>query len=243
MIKQDNHNLQAKLDLRRHFLRQLPMDRPLSVLDCFSGSEVIWTKLRTEFNVGEYLALDTKAKANRLKLDSLKYLQVQRWQHDVIDLDAYGSPWRHWMEVLKRGQNCIVFLTVGNLQTDQKTIGNLSNRQFENAVAEFLGITFATERHAELQPFSRVINGLCLDYLLDQANVQGFNLKEVTEAVNKGGNARYFGLELRRKELKSNGESVIIKPSAGTCRESVRPAASEPQTTGQPAVTGDAEKE
>lgn len=141
MIKQDNHNLQAKLDLRRHFLRQLPMDRPLSVLDCFSGSEVIWTKLRTEFNVGEYLALDTKAKANRLKLDSLKYLQVQRWQHDVIDLDAYGCfrKWQNCWNPLLPASESFTACPLARLTINWRRLSRLARRWSANASRPFIG--------------------------------------------------------------------------------------------------------
>ena len=51
--KTDNHNLRAKLELRREMLRDFPRNKPLSVCDCFSGSEAIWTQLRREFNIGE----------------------------------------------------------------------------------------------------------------------------------------------------------------------------------------------
>ena len=112
--KTDNHNLGAKLALRRRFLSDFHSAEPFSVVDCFSGGEALWTPLRAEFPVAEYLALDVKEKRGRLKIDSLRYLQNQEWNHDVIDLDAYGSPWRHWYEVLKRGKTCTVFLTIGN---------------------------------------------------------------------------------------------------------------------------------
>ena len=119
MKKTDNHNLKAKVELRRHFLRLAKYDRPISVCDCFSGGEVIWGTLSKDFDIGEYLALDVKEKRGRLKLDSFRYLQNQQWHHDVVDLDAYGSPWRHFFEVCKRLAQCVsgqllVFLTIGN---------------------------------------------------------------------------------------------------------------------------------
>jgi hypothetical protein len=97
--KTDNHNLRAKLELRREFLREFPPAKALSVCDCFSGeAEAIWTPLRGEFNIGEYLALDVKAKPNRLKLDSLRYLQNQLWTHDVIDLDVTKDSRQWWKD-------------------------------------------------------------------------------------------------------------------------------------------------
>jgi hypothetical protein len=179
--KTDNHNLRAKLELRRTMLRDFPRAKSLSVCDCFSGeTEAIWTQLRREFNVGEYLALDVKAKPNRLKLDSLRYLQNQIWQHDVIDLDAYGSPWRHWFEVLRREQSCLVFLTIGNTM--------FRNQQSEALAA--LGITFKIPigLHAALA-------GIITEHVLAAA-LKKFTITRSLEALNSGGNARYIGVRL-----------------------------------------------
>lgn len=183
--KTDNHNLKAKLDLRRSFLREYNPDKPLSVVDCFSGEEeAIWTQLRSEFNVGAYLALDIKPKRNRLKLDSLRYLQTQNWTHDVIDLDAYGSPWRHWHGVLKRGLDCTVFLTVGST----------GFRSQQTEALQTLGITFPVPIgfHAGLEQLVITANlGLALDR---------FEVLRAAQAENPGGNALYFGLRLKKRE-------------------------------------------
>jgi len=183
MTKTDNHNLAAKLELRRELLRTI--EGPLSVADCFSGtSEAIWTALRKEFNVREYIALDLKAKGRRLKLDSLRYLQGQRWTHDIIDLDAYGSPWRHWFEVLKRGRSCIVFLTIGNTMF----------RQQQAEALRMMGITFKLPGGLH-SAVSESAAAYCL-----AAALANFNVERSLEAENHG-NARYIGVKLRRKEL------------------------------------------
>lgn len=91
--KTDNHNLRAKLDLRRAMLRKLKPG--FSVLDCFAGEQKIWTRLRQEFECGEYLSIDEKPGRGRLKMDSLRFLQNQKWSADVVDLDCYGCPWDH----------------------------------------------------------------------------------------------------------------------------------------------------
>lgn len=192
--KTDNHNLRAKLELRRAMLNSLLAARKksgqgpaLSVCDCFSGErEAIWTQLRKEFNIGDYLALDVKAKPNRLKLDSLRYLQNQLWTHDVIDLDAYGSPWRHWFEVLRRGQSCLVFLTIGNTMFRQQ--------QSEGLAA--LGITFEIPGglHA-------AVSAIVAEYSL-AACLQKFTVIKAIEALNPGGNARYIGIQLEKQAEK-----------------------------------------
>lgn len=185
--KCDNHNLKAKLDLRRELLKDYQPKRGLSVVDCFSGErEAIWTQLRREFNVSEYFALDVKAKDRRLKMDSLRYLQNQKWAHDVVDLDAYGSPWAHWFEVLRRGRECTVFLTVGNVGFKQQ--------QLEALAA--LGITFRIP--GGLHGF---VAELVCDHCIGKA-LEKFTITKAVEALNPGGNARYFGLRLVPKKAR-----------------------------------------
>lgn len=186
--KIDNHNPAAKLALRRQLLREALRASPsafrrqgLSVCDCFSGSETLWGVLRLEFPVREYLALDVKPKRARLKLDSLRYLQNQKWEHDVIDLDAYGSPWRHYFEVLKRRRPCVVFLTIGSTGMQIQQTEALSR----------LGITFKVPGglHASLAP-------MITERTLGAFHAYGLQLLSGWEASNPGGSARYIGLRL-----------------------------------------------
>lgn len=191
--KTDNHLLDAKVELRRRLLHDQKQFARLSVVDCFSGSETIWKILQKEFKVAEYLALDTKTKRARLKLDSLRYLQGQQWDHNIIDLDAYGSPWRHWFEVLKRGKSCIVFLTVGN---------TIFKQQQTEAIAR-LGIDFKVP--AGLQgALAEIICDFCLAALYDF----GFTIQAALEAKNPGGSAKYFGIHIVKnvKSKESKGQ-------------------------------------
>lgn len=185
MTKTDNHNLRAKLELRRHFLRAARFRRPISVVDCFSGSEVIWSTLAREFKVAEYLALDMKEKRGRLKMDSVRYLQNQAWTHDVVDLDAYGSPWRHFFEVVQRcnsnGRPMVVFLTIGN---------TLFKGQQKEAL-EFLGIPFKLPTAIQGQ-----LADLVFEHCLAAPLVSGLSIERAAEALNPGGSARYVGLQI-----------------------------------------------
>lgn len=182
--KTDNHNLAAKLALRRHFLEKYKNPNGFSVVDCFSGGEAIWSRLRREFSVREYLALDVKEKRGRLKLDSLRYLQGE-WDHDVIDLDAYGSPWRHWNEVLVRKRSCIVFLTVGS---------TMFRAQQKEAVAQ-LGITFDIPPGLQMH-----LEELVLERQLTRYADFGLACEHAMEAENPGGSARYFGMKLVKND-------------------------------------------
>lgn len=180
--KTDNHNIDAKLALRRACLK---VGAPIKVLDCFSGSEAIWRILRNEYDVTEYLALDVKRKKNRLKIDSLKVLTGQTWTHDVIDLDAYGSPWAHWHEVLKsdRHKQLTVFLTIGSA-----VFGRLSGFAIKS-----MGIPGETPAGMHKQ-----LNKKSLSYCLAECYKYAWIVEEAKEAPNPGGSARYIGLNLKK---------------------------------------------
>lgn len=112
MKKTDNGNLKQKLDLRRRFLRKLSGD--INVFDACQGSGVLWTILRSEFAIGNYLGVDTKYKAGRLKVDSKRILQTKPVA-DIYDIDTYGSPFEHYEILLGFiARPAIVFMTMGN---------------------------------------------------------------------------------------------------------------------------------
>jgi hypothetical protein len=195
--KTDNHHLGAKLALRRKFLETFHADKPFSVVDCFSGeAEAIWTRLRAEFPVREYLALDVKKKRGRLKMDSLRYLQNQEWRHDVVDLDAYGAPWRHWYEVLKRGRSVTVFLTIGNTM--------FKKQQSEAQAAA--GLTFKTLSGRVAFKIPAGLHGSVTE-IVEKYNLalacDRYSIPLAMEAENNGGTARYIGVRLEKLPAKS----------------------------------------
>lgn len=123
--KTDNSNLPAKLELRRYFLRKYHGIEATEVLDCCQGSGFIWSRLRCEFNVRSYWGLDVKPKKGRLKIDSSRVLEQPGWPQNVIDIDTYGSPWKHWFALIRTiAHPTTVFLTVGQVATG--TVGRLS---------------------------------------------------------------------------------------------------------------------
>lgn len=181
--KTDNHNLRAKLDLRR---KMLSGQSGLLVMDCFSGQdEAIWKQLRLELQVSEYLALDLKRKRNRLAIDSLRVLEGQKWHHDVIDLDAYGSPWEHWFQVLAsdRHRSLTVFLTIGSA-----VMGSLPK-----IALQALGVPPDTPTGMHKQLTEDAVNA-CLSATYEY----NWKVAEAFEAENPGGNARYIGVKLQK---------------------------------------------
>lgn len=110
----DNDNLAAKLALRRHFLQAYHTDGNARVFDCCQGSAVIWTTLRAEHKIASYWGVDLKPKSGRLKIDSVRVLEQPGWLENIIDVDTYGAPWKHWSAILRNAKGpTTVFLTIG----------------------------------------------------------------------------------------------------------------------------------
>lgn len=197
--KTDNHNPAAKLELRRYFLRRYPA--AFDVFDCCQGEGLLWAELRSEFKLAHYLGVDLKAKKGRLKIDSARILDQPGWTFNVIDVDTYGAPWKHWFALLKHAPNesaLTVFLTIGIVN-----IGGISSRA-DSDTCRALGIDslFARmkSRGATVPPS---LTGLARDRLgfaacICAAENFGFKISELIESENDGGHARYIGARLNR---------------------------------------------
>lgn len=186
----DNDNLPAKLALRRHFLSRYHVDDPPRVFDACQGSGVIWKHLRAEFKVATYWGVDLKRKSGRLKVDSAELIAAGL-SENVIDVDTYGSPWAHWVAILKTTRAPrTVFLTIGEHGVRQ--------RPLTRAEAQLLG----------LEPlYSAMPNKLklrlaktMLERLIACAELRGFKLIEVSEA-DRGLSARYLGVRLEPQPI------------------------------------------
>ncbi len=188
--KTDNHNPATKLLLRRHFLGRYHRDRAPRVLDCFQGSGLIWGQLGAEFPIASYWGVDLKPKKGRLKIDSARILEQEGWAADVVDLDAYGSPWTHWRNLVRtfRGDRVSVFLTFGMV----KMFGLSAN--CDATVLDMAGCRFSRPLPTSLR--SR-FNGWALDYALGDARKHELDAVEVQEAFPQG-RARYIGVHLTR---------------------------------------------
>lgn len=117
----DNKNLDPKLVLRRHVIREA-MHRwpgqfdPLTVMDCCAGEGVIWRELRKDFAVSGYTPIDlVPRQPGTIRGDSLRLLKTfSLGNYSVIDVDTYGDPWAHWLTMLPLiTRPTAVFLTRG----------------------------------------------------------------------------------------------------------------------------------
>lgn len=184
MVKIDNHNAHAKLELRRYFLRKYP--GPHHVLDCCQGEAVLWNRLREEFAIDSYWGVDLKRKKGRLKIDSTRILAQPGWIQNVIDIDTYGSPWKHWQAMLPNvSRPTTVFLTIGKGRQQETIMCNV-----------LLGCLGITSEFAKALPkclkSEHIFGDIGVHAMLGQATSD-----EIIEAKHAGF-ARYIGLRLTK---------------------------------------------
>jgi len=188
VTKTDNHDPAAKLELRRWFLREYHAVGPLDVLDCCQGSGHLWGQLRQEFQVDRYWGLDTKPKQGRLKLDSMRVLAQPGWTQNVIDIDTYGSPWKHWLALLPNlTQPTTVFLTIGQLR--------IGGGQVDRIALESVGIGGLKLP----QSLGTKLHDFAVRYCLTRCYDYGLITVSAMESVSDG-NARYVGIRLEKRD-------------------------------------------
>lgn len=205
----ENSHLEVKLLLRRHFLGRYHHTGDRRVFDGFQARGLLWSILRKEFPLTTYWGVDVQEKKGRIKIDSARVLAQPGWRENIIDLDAYGSPWKHWLGMLSAAERSLtVFLTVGS----RKGIQRRPLMKMEKALLE---IPFKLPRAigANLVP-------LTLNWMLAQA-CERFDVAEACEAVPST-TARYFGIRLELKKSKVlSPESKAQKAGARQNRKAI----------------------
>jgi hypothetical protein len=158
------------------------------VLDCCQGSGILWSRLRAEFPCDSYLGLDLKAQKGRLRLDSARYLALPGWDHDVVDIDTWGSPWNHYFNLLPNLMGpTTVFLTIGQRITG--TVGRMADDALGALGLGKLGKRLPLGFHVKLA-------GIAVSYCLTRSCVNGIILAYAAEACSANRNARYLGVRL-----------------------------------------------
>jgi hypothetical protein len=110
-IKTDNSYMADKVYLR---LGHLPDKGIVSVLDCYSGSGIIWRGVaRLTQKKIRRIPMDEKDDVGfHLPGDNLKYLKtMELGTFDVIDLDAYGIPYEQMKLIREKNYQGVVFVT------------------------------------------------------------------------------------------------------------------------------------
>lgn len=118
----ENSYFYDKVALR---LKHLPEKEKISVLDCFSGKNRIWNKIKERSDKRiDVLRIEKKQKKDvYLKGDNLKYLLLlDLRQFDIICLDSYGVPFKQLEIIFKRKYEGIIFITFIQIQNNYGTI-------------------------------------------------------------------------------------------------------------------------
>ncbi len=110
----DNSNLQVKVDLRLESLKLIDK-KEINVLEAFAGDGKIWKEVMKQTDkIINILRIDKKngKKGVYLKGDNTKFIQLFDFKHyDIIDLDAYGSPYNQLKAVFAGNYSGVVHCT------------------------------------------------------------------------------------------------------------------------------------
>lgn len=110
----DNSMLECKIRLRLLTLESIDKDT-IHILDAFTGNMVVWQQIKSrtkkKLNI---LRIDAKPDRDGLYLvgDNQKFIQsLDLARFDIIDLDAYGSPYKQLKILFERGYAGYVICT------------------------------------------------------------------------------------------------------------------------------------
>jgi hypothetical protein len=109
-IKTDNTYLKNKIKLR---INHLPEKEEIKVLDCFAGNQIIWGKIKKRINKKfTIIGIDKSRNKKGLRGDNLKYIKgMDLNRFDIIDLDAYGVPYKQIKMIFEKNYKGRIFIT------------------------------------------------------------------------------------------------------------------------------------
>jgi hypothetical protein len=111
-VQTDNSYLEEKIMLR---IASLPMKDDILVLEAFAGDGFIWGEVKKRVTKkNTVLRIDVKEdkKGVYLKGDNLKFMKsLDLNKFDIVDLDAYGSPFTQLKIVFEQNYKGIVHCT------------------------------------------------------------------------------------------------------------------------------------
>jgi len=101
----------AKIKLR---LQSLPNKQEIKILDAFCGEGILWQEVQKQTNKKLIITGIDKTKYNNIHLigDNIKFItNFDLTKYDIIDLDAYGSPYKLLKILFKKNYKGIVHCT------------------------------------------------------------------------------------------------------------------------------------
>jgi hypothetical protein len=83
------------------------------VLDCFAGRSRIWKEIKKKSSKNiNVVGIDRISYGSTLRGDNVKYLKGMNLdKYDIIDLDAYGVPFRQLEVIFRKKYRGILFVT------------------------------------------------------------------------------------------------------------------------------------
>jgi hypothetical protein len=127
-MKTDNSFLQEKIDLRLETVNLIEKEE-IKVLELFSGDGIIWSEvIKSTDKKVQILRIDQKSDkvGIYLKGDNLKFIKSMDLSvYDIIDLDAYGSPFKQLEILCEKQYKGIVhctFIQIGMGRIDDKLL-------------------------------------------------------------------------------------------------------------------------
>src|SRR5262249_34311674 len=146
--------------------------------------------LRREYPCS-YWGVDVKRRPGGLQVDSLRVIGIGRLDADVIDVDTYGSPWKHWMALLPQiTRPTTVFVTEG--------IVRMGGGVVDSIIGEAMGLRFPSLRMpTSLAP---KLGRQSWRYAAALARNHGLRVEAIVEALHEG-TARYYGFRLAPADL------------------------------------------
>jgi hypothetical protein len=178
-VQTDSTYFKEKVFLR---INSLPKKKEIFVLDCFSGDGLIWDEVKKNTNIKiNILRIDLKKKSKGLYLigDNKKFLsEIDLKKFDIIDLDAYGSPFKQLEIIFKRKYKGIVHCTF-----IQSIYGNLNK-----SLLIKIGYT-----EKMIQKIPAIFNKNGFEKMCQYLYVQG--VKKITLFQNKRKNYFYFSIK------------------------------------------------
>jgi len=171
-------------------LDRLSSRSELRVLDCCAGERVIWERLRKEYPVKSYLGLDIKPRRSGVvRIDSARWLRQVDWHANVIDVDTYGDPWRHWLAILEKAREPVaVFLTAGC------GWGGLSEHQDEL----YKSAGLRPEWHDRIQRNSPALMEYLTRSILTRKPASDIITQEIVSIASVRSCATYYGVRMER---------------------------------------------
>lgn len=112
-LQTDNSYLSQKVNLR---IKYLPNKKNINVLNCFAGHNLIWENIIRLVKNKEFSVTNIDIKHNfdkaMLKGDNIKYMaKMNLNKYDIIDLDAYGIPFKQLQLLFDKKYKGHVYIT------------------------------------------------------------------------------------------------------------------------------------